>query len=174
MGDHNPRVVPPSNLARIVEDFNRHGVSYLTIGGISGLLHGMVHCVTQDVDMMVQASAKRSNVSALNELGAEVGGITIDDIGVNTQWDTPSGPIDILLTALGPNETVITFSELDRYSKLFEIENGLLVPTSSLDDLIRMKESCGSSESARSSQCAASIHRTANRPRRQQLWRHRS
>jgi hypothetical protein len=77
---------------------------------------------------------------ALNELGAEVDGLTIDDIAVNTQWDTPSGPIDILLTALGPNETVITFRELDRYSELIEIENGLLVPTSSLDDLIRMKE----------------------------------
>ncbi len=142
MSDHNDRVVPPFNLARIVEVFNRHGVSYLTIGGISGLLHGMVHYVTQDVDMLVLSSRENAEriLRALNELGAEVGELTIDDIGVNTQWDTPSGPIDILLTALGPNETVITFSELDRYSEVIEIENGLLVPTSSLDDLIRMKE----------------------------------
>ncbi len=51
-----------------------------------------------------------------------------------------SGPLDILLTAVGPNETVITFSELDRYSEAIEIENGLLVRTASLDDVIRMKE----------------------------------
>jgi hypothetical protein len=29
---------------------------------------------------------------------------------------------------------------LDRFSEVIEIENGLLVPTSSLDDVIRMKE----------------------------------
>jgi hypothetical protein len=36
-----------------------------------------------------------------------VGGLTIGDVAANSQWDTPSGPIDILLTTLGPNETVI-------------------------------------------------------------------
>lgn len=44
------------------------------------------------------------------------------------------------MTALGPNETAITFSELDRYSEVIEIENDLLVPIASLDDVIRMKE----------------------------------
>ena len=63
-----------------------------------------------------------------------------DDLKVNTQWITPSGRIDILLTALGPNEIEITFNELDRYSEAIEIENGLLVRTASLDDVIRMKE----------------------------------
>jgi hypothetical protein len=132
----------PFDLARIVEVFNRQGVSYITIGGVCGFLHGMVHYVTQDVDMMVKSSRENAEriLSALSELGAEVGGLTIGDLEANTQWNTPSGPIDILLTALGPNETVITFSELDRYSEVIEIENGLLVPTSSLDDVIRMKE----------------------------------
>ena len=46
----------PFDLARMVEVFNRHGVSYIAIGGVSGLLHGMIHYVTQDVDMMVRSS----------------------------------------------------------------------------------------------------------------------
>ena len=59
---------------------------------------------------------------------------------MNTQWRTPSGPIDILLVAVGPSETEITFRELDRSSQLFEVARGVLVPTASLDDVIRMKE----------------------------------
>jgi hypothetical protein len=100
---------PPFDLPRIIEAFNRHGVSYITIGGVSGFLHGMVHYVTQDVDMMVHSSRENAQriLSALSELGADVDGLTIGDVAANTQWDTPSGPIDILLTALGPNETVI-------------------------------------------------------------------
>jgi hypothetical protein len=45
-----------------------------------------------------------------------------------------------LLTALGPNETVITFSDLDHHADLIEVATGLLMPTASLDDVIRMKE----------------------------------
>jgi hypothetical protein len=133
---------PPFDLLRIIDTFNRHGVAYITIGGVSGFLHGMIHYVTQDVDMMVQSSRENAQriLSALSELGANVEGLTIGDVAGNTQWDTPSGPIDILLTAIGPNETVVTFSELDRFSEVIEIENGLLVPTASLDDVIRMKE----------------------------------
>lgn len=52
----------------------------------------------------------------------------------------PSGPIDVLLLAIGPNETEITFRELDRSSQLFEVARGVLVPTASLDDVFRMKE----------------------------------
>ncbi len=46
----------PFDLPRMVEVFNRHGVSYIAIGGVSGFLHGMVDYVTQDVDMLVQPS----------------------------------------------------------------------------------------------------------------------
>lgn len=142
MSNLDDSAFPPFDLPRIVEAFNRHGVSYITIGGVSGFLHGMVHYVTQDVDMMVQSSHENAHriLSALGELGADVDGLKTGDVAANTQWNTPSGPIDILLTALGPNETVITFSELNRFSEMIEIANGLLVPTASLDDVIRMKE----------------------------------
>jgi hypothetical protein len=134
---------PAFDLPRIVETFNRHGVTYLAIGGVSGLLHGAVHYVTQDVDMMVKSTAAnlRLIISALTELGATIPpDLQADDLTVNTQWVTPSGRIDILLTALGPKETVIMFSELDRNADLIEVTAGLLMPTASLDDVIRMKE----------------------------------
>ena len=49
-------------------------------------------------------------------------------------------PIDIVLSAVGPNETEITFRDFDRSSELFEVAKGGLLPTASLDDVIRMKE----------------------------------
>jgi sugar phosphate isomerase/epimerase len=133
---------PLFDLARMVEVFNRHGVSYIAIGGVSGFLHGMVDYVTQDVDMMVRSSLENLEriISALAELGADVAAVTVGDLEINTQWETQSGPLDILLTAVGPNETVITFADLDRYAQAIEVEKGLLVRTASLDDVIRMKE----------------------------------
>jgi hypothetical protein len=131
------------NLSRIVDTFNRYGIEYLAIGGISGFLYGMVEYVTQDVDMMVKSTRENLELvlDALAELGAAFPlGMQADDLTVNTQWITPSGRIDILIAALGPKETVITFSELDRHAEAIEIERGLLVRTASLDDVIRMKE----------------------------------
>ena len=141
-GEDEPTVAP-FDLARMVEVFNRHGVSYIAIGGVSGFLHGMVHYVTQDVDMMVRSSRENLEriLSALAELGADVSTATIADLEVNTQWETSSGPLDILLTAVGPSETVITFLDLDRYAEAIEVQKGLIVRTASLDDVIRMKES---------------------------------
>ena len=102
----------------------------------------MVDYVTQDVDMMVRSSRENLEriISALAELGADVAAMTVGDLEINTQWETQSGPLDILLTAVGPNETVITFTDLDRYAQAIEVEKGLLVRTASLDDVIRMKE----------------------------------
>jgi sugar phosphate isomerase/epimerase len=142
VSDDDEPADPPFDLARMVEVFNRHGVSYIAIGGVSGFLHGMVDYVTQDVDMMVRSSRENLQriISALAELGADVAAATVGDLEINTQWETQSGPLDILLTAVGPNETVITFTDLDRYAEAIEVEKGLLVRTASLDDVIRMKE----------------------------------
>jgi hypothetical protein len=133
----------PFDLGRIVEVFNRHGISYVAIGGVSGLLHGAVEHVTQDVDVMVASTRQNLQliIEALTELGAEFDGEPkVEDFTSSTRWRTPSGLIDVMLTALGPNQTVITFQELDRYSELIEVAHGILVPTASLDDVIRMKE----------------------------------
>jgi hypothetical protein len=105
------------DLARFVDVFNRHGVAYIAIGGVSGMLHGAIHYVTQDVHMMVRDSAENLQriVAALVELEVDIDReLGVGDLAINTQWRTPSGSLDILLTALGPNETVITFVELAR------------------------------------------------------------
>ena len=108
------------------EVFNRHGVAYVAIGGVSGMLHGATHYVTQDVDMMVRGSSENLSriIAALTD-GVDVEGpIDPNDLELNTRWRTQSGPIDILFSAVGPNETEITFRELDRSSQLFEVAKG--------------------------------------------------
>jgi hypothetical protein len=134
---------PEFDLARIVEVFNRHEVSYIAIGGISGMLHGAIYYITQDVDLMVRSNQDNLHriAAALVELGVEVDGeLTAERLVGNTQWQTAAGPVDILLSAAGPGETEITFRELDLSSQLFEVAKGLLLPTAALDDVIRMKE----------------------------------
>lgn len=63
VSDDDELADPPFDLARMVEVFNRHGVSYIAIGGVSGFLHGVVDYVTQDVDMMVRSSRENLNGS---------------------------------------------------------------------------------------------------------------
>jgi hypothetical protein len=82
---------PPFDLARIVEVFNRHGVVYIAIGGVSGMLHGAVYYVTQDVDLMVQSNLDNLTriVAALVELGADIDhDLIAEDLLANTQWQT--------------------------------------------------------------------------------------
>jgi hypothetical protein len=105
----------PFDLERIAEALHRHGVAYLTIGGISGMLHGAVDYVTQDVDILVRASIENLErmMVALTDLGADIeGDISASDLQQNTHWRTPAGRIDVLVTALGPNETEITFFDV--------------------------------------------------------------
>ena len=81
----------PFDLDRIAEAFHRHGVAYLTIGGISGMLHGAVEYVTQDVDVLVRASIENLErmMAALTDLGADIeGDISASDLQQKTQWRT--------------------------------------------------------------------------------------
>ena len=77
------------DLARIVEVFNRHGVAYVAIGGVSGMLHGAIDYVTQDVDMLVRDSTENLQriVAVLVELGVDIDReLRVDDLTINTQW----------------------------------------------------------------------------------------
>ena len=66
------------DLARIVEVFNAHGVTYIAIGGVSGMLHGAVHYVTQDVDLMVQPDpANLERIVQAGRLGQEMYSIVV-------------------------------------------------------------------------------------------------
>lgn len=120
----------------------RHRVRFVLIGGASGVLHGMTEYLTKDVDLLVRSDEDNRIrlAAALTELGAGHA-ITAADCTGNTQWDTDAGPVDIWVTAAGPNETIFIYSDIAARSEIFEVgDGGTTVSAASLDDLIRMKE----------------------------------
>ena len=133
----------PFDLTRIAEVLERHGVLYVTIGGACGLLHGATEYLTMDVDVLARSDDdnRRCLAAALTELGARLDGvITADDLVGNTQWDTDAGPVDVLLTATGPNETFFVYADIQPHSIVFTLGGGQTITAASLDDVIRMKE----------------------------------
>lgn len=133
----------PFDLIRIAEALERHGVLYVTIGGACGLLHGVVGYLTQDVDVLALSDQdnRQRLASALSELGAIAdGGITADDLTGNTQWDTDAGPIDVLITATGPNDTTFMYADIQPRSVVFALGAGQTMTAACLDDVISMKE----------------------------------
>ena len=139
----------PFQLVRIGSAMAAHGVRYVLIGGVSGMFHGMVEYRTKDVDLLVQDNAENRTrlAAALADLNAVAAhttdrrAITADDFTHgNTQWETDAGPIDILIAATGPQETIVVYADVERGEEYFELEDGSRVPVASLDDVIRMKE----------------------------------
>lgn len=113
------------------------------------MLHGMTEYRTQDVDLLIQDNAEnRSRLAvAMTELSAvpartsDLRPITSDDFAEgNTQWDTEAGPIDVLISVTGPNESILIFADIERCEEYVELDDGSRVPVASLDDVIRMKE----------------------------------
>ena len=135
-------VTEPFDLEHIALAMAKHGVRCVLIGGASGALHGMSDYVTKDVDFLVRADEENRTrlAAALRELG--VGDdVMADDLVGNSQWDTTAGPVDILVTAAGPNETIFVYTDIIARAEIFEIgDSGVTVATAALDDIIRMKE----------------------------------
>jgi hypothetical protein len=114
----------PFDLARIAEVLEHHGVLYVTIGGACGLLHGAREYLTMDVDVLARSDEdnRRCVAAALTDLRARVdGAITAEDLVGNTQWDTDAGPVDVLLTATGPNETFFVYADIQPHSIVFTL-----------------------------------------------------
>ena len=133
----------PFDLVRIAEVLDRYGVLYVTIGGACGLLYGATEYLTQDVDVLARSDEdnRRRLAGASIELGARAdGAIMADDLIGNTQWDTDAGPIDVLITATGPNETIVMYADVQPRSIVFTLGGGQTITAASLDDVIRMKE----------------------------------
>ena len=133
----------PFDLDRIVDALAVHDVRYVVIGGISGLLHGALEHVTRDVDVLVRADRqnRRRLAEALTDLGVVSDHpLDADDFAGNTQWETDAGPVDVLVTATGPDETILVYADIEPGALIVEIAGGRLVPTASLEDIIRMKE----------------------------------
>ena len=148
-GDVSDQQPEPFTLVTVTTTMARHGVRYVLVGGVSGMLHGMTEYRTKDIDLLImdEAANRERLALAMNELRAhplrssDQRRITGDDFTVgSTQWSTDAGDVDILISATGPNETFVVYADIERAEEYIELVDGQRVPVASLADLIRMKE----------------------------------
>lgn len=139
----------PAGFLQILKAFQLCRVDYVLIGMGAGWLHGSPHR-TEDLDFLIRGDLdNRYRCSlALTELGAKTPlGHPPDeeDLRVgSSQWSTRFGPVDILLDATGPNDTRVTWSDLQvRAIEVTGLPGVNIVPIASLSDLIAMKRAAG-------------------------------
>lgn len=139
--------IPETSLEadRLLQTLAKHGVEFVVIGGIAGLVHGSAY-PTFDLDVVY--SRTRPNlerlVSALKELQVTLRGAPADlpfqldvrtlENGANFTFDSPHGKFDILADAAG----MPRYEELSAAARVDEIE-GVEVRVAAIDHLIAMK-----------------------------------
>lgn len=139
----------PLEADRLLQTLAKHGVDFVLIGGLAGLVHGSAY-PTFDLDIVysrAQVNLKRL-VGALEELGVTLRGAPADlpfqldvrtlENGANFTFDTPYGKFDILADAAG----MPRYEDLRAEARIDEIE-GVEVRVSSIDHLIAMKRAAG-------------------------------
>ncbi len=108
-----PDEPPPLDLGWIVESLERHGVSYVIVGGVAGRLHGASR-LTFDLDVLARRDVENLDrvAAVLRELGAflRVGGLddetarslpfVLDGRSLSAMetstWRTEAGDLDVL------------------------------------------------------------------------------
>ncbi len=139
----------PLEADRILQVLAKHGVEFVVIGDMAGLVHGSAY-PTFDLDVVY--SRAHSNLeplaAALRELEVTLRGARADlpfqlDIrtlenGANFTFDSPYGKFDILADAAG----MPAYEELRAEARTDEIE-GVEVRVASIDHLIAMKRAAG-------------------------------
>lgn len=133
-----------TGFGRILDDLNGAGVSYVLIGGIALIRHGIVRA-TRDIDavfdpdpdnveriraLVEKWSATRPDGSAIPE-----GGIAGDR---TIHLSTPHGELDLLSEVA----TALPFSDLLERAETRRVD-GVGAPICSLADLVAMKRSVG-------------------------------
>ena len=132
----------------ILAVLDRHGISYVLIGGLAAILHGAPH-LTTDVDIVPEEELENlARLStALTELharirvaGEEEGvpfGHDAESLRRVRMWNlvTDRGNLDILFVPSGTRG----FDDLRRDVRILRVR-GLDVPVASLADVIRSKE----------------------------------
>jgi hypothetical protein len=128
----------------LLEALLRHGVEFVVVGGLAGMVHGSTY---PSFDLDVAYSRDQANLerlaTALGELRVTLTNAPADlpfqidaqtlEIGANFTFDTPHGRFDVLGDAGG-----VRFDEL-RASAVEGVIEGVAVPTASIDHLIAMK-----------------------------------
>ena len=142
-----PRFDPTS----ILELLERHGVQYVLIGGLAATLHGSP-LRTGDADICPASDHENLErlAAALNEMGAKIRSIDVPG-GLPFECDarflekmellnlvTRFGDLDISFHPSGTEG----YKDLKVHVVQYDLD-GLIVPTASLADIIRSKESAG-------------------------------
>jgi hypothetical protein len=141
------RGLPPKapNLRELLGPLIRHGVDFVLIGGMAGIVHGSNY---PSFDLDVLYSRDRSNVArlvaALDEIGVRLRGAPADlpfvldartiENGANFTFVTPHGDFDVLADTAG----VASYEGVRAAATECEIA-GCHVRVASIDHLIAMK-----------------------------------
>jgi hypothetical protein len=139
----------PLEADRLLQALANHGVEFVVIGGLAGLVHGSAY-PTFDLDVVysrVRPNLERL-VAALKELEVTLRGAPADlpfqldartlENGANFTFESPHGKFDILADAAG----MPSYEELRAEARIDEIE-GVEVRVASIDHLIAMKRAAG-------------------------------
>lgn len=143
----------PLDPLRIFDSLQRHGVEYLTIGGVAVNAHGHVRN-TRDVDILIESSAEnmRRLAAALRELDAELAGVdaALLDVdphdpdhllnGGNFTLRTAAGGLDLFDPSEIPGGR--PYEEM-RLRAVEVIVDGVGIRAVGFDDLIRLKRESG-------------------------------
>jgi predicted nucleotidyltransferase len=129
----------------LLETLERHGVDFVVVGGLAGLVHGSSY-PTYDLDVAYARDPAnlRRLADALATIGVTLRGAPPDlpfqldaqtlANGANFTFDTEFGSLDLLGDIAG----IKSYDELREDSRLEKID-GVEVRVASLDDLISMK-----------------------------------
>lgn len=152
MPDESTRDLPPpiaktgSDLRQIAEVMDAHGVEFVVIGGQAETLMGSPR-VTYDVDLCYRRTPENMArlAAALKALDATLRNAPADlpfildartlEMGSNFTFHTSVVNLDVL----GYVQPIGEYDELARSAETFQLVDGRLVRTISLDDLIRVK-----------------------------------
>jgi hypothetical protein len=143
----------PLDPVRIFAILEKHGVEYLTIGGVAVNLHGHLRN-TRDVDVLIEWSPRNLNAlaTALGELNATLAGVDAEHLGIdpidpdvlyrgaNFTLRTAVGGLDLFDPAEVPGAR--PFEEM-RQRAVEAVVAGVTVRAVGFDDLIRLKRASG-------------------------------
>jgi predicted nucleotidyltransferase len=135
----------PLNTERLLRALDEHGVDFVVIGGIAGLVHGSAY-PTYDLDVAYARGPDNLEkmAAALTELDVSLRGAPPDlplqvdaktlANGSNFTFDSPHGSFDIL----GHVPGISSYEELAHEASVESVD-GVRIQVASIDHLIAMK-----------------------------------
>lgn len=126
-----------------IQTLNRNNVRYILAGGFAVILHGHAR-VTGDMDVWIEPTKENYNLVllAFKEFGMPVFDMTEKNFLATDKFDVFSFGRKPILIDIMTKVKGLDFNECFMTSKIFD-DNGLLVRTLHLNDLIHAKKESG-------------------------------